>query len=62
MCEKCPNSEIFLIRIFLVFGLNKETYFVNLRYTYQVRENAAQKNSEFGHFSNSDLSSNYVYS
>ena len=38
--EKCPITEFFLVCIFL--------------YSVQIQENAAQKNSVFGHFSRSD--------
>ena len=40
LCEKCPNTELFLVRIFL--------------YSDWIRENKDQKNSVFGHFSHSD--------
>ena len=36
--EKCPNTEFFLVRIFL--------------YSVWIQENTDQKNSVFGHFSN----------
>ena len=39
LCEKCPNTEFFLVRIFLYFDW--------------IRENMDQKNSLFGHFSHS---------
>ena len=39
LCEKCPNAEFFLVRIFL--------------YSVQIKEISDQKNSVFGHFSRS---------
>ena len=39
LCEKFPNKEFFLVRIF--------------PYTVIIRENTGQKNSVFGHFSRS---------
>ena len=39
LCEKCPNTEFFLVHIFL--------------YSVRIQENSDQKNSAFGHFSRS---------
>ena len=44
--EKCPYSE-FSGPYFPAFGLNTERYLYSVR----IRENADQKNSEYGHFS-----------
>ena len=55
--EKCPNTEFFLVRIFLysgtfhVFGLNTEIYSANLPYSVRIQENTDLKKSVFGHFS-----------
>ena len=40
--EKCPNTEFFLVRIFL--------------YSVRIQENTDKKNSVFGHFSRSEYS------
>ena len=39
--EKCPNTEFFLVRIFL--------------YSVQIEENTDKKNSVLGHFLHSEL-------
>ena len=52
--EKCPYSEFFLVRIFFAFGLITETYSV------RMWENTDQRNSEYGHFSRSDLKNSYL--
>ena len=41
LCEKCPNTEFFLVRIFL--------------HLVRIQENTDQKNPVFGHFPRSDL-------
>ena len=43
MREKCPNTEVFLVRIFL--------------YSVQMQENKDQKKSISGHFSRSEMDS-----
>ena len=45
-CEKCPNTEIFLVRIFL--------------YSVRIQENADQKNSVLGLFSRSGVQGDIV--
>ena len=64
--EKCPNTELFLIRIFPhsnwirrdtlyfpAFGLNRERYFVSLRIQSECGKIQTRNNSVFGHFSRS---------
>ena len=38
--EKYPNTELFLVRIFLYFGVNTEIYYPN---TVRLQENTDQK-------------------
>ena len=40
LCEKCPNTELFLVRIF--------------QHSVRIREIQTWKNSTFGHFSHSE--------
>ena len=58
LCEKCPNTELFLVCIFHI-----RTEYIKLRsispYPVRMRENAEQKNSVFGHFSRSVSWSKY---
>ena len=44
--EKCPNTELFLVRIFLYFDWR-----VNLRIQSEYRKIGTRKNSIVGHFS-----------
>ena len=48
--EKCPNTEFFLARIFL---LSDFIYGENLRIHSEYRKTRTRKNSVFGHFSRS---------
>ena len=52
--EKCPNTELFLVRNFLYSGLNTEIYSVNLHIQSEYRKIWTRNNSVFGHFSRSD--------
>ena len=47
--EKCPNTELFLVRIFLY-----SDYEVNLRIQSEYREIRTRNNSVFGQFSRSE--------
>ena len=47
--EKCPYSEFF----WSLFSLIRTEYGEIRRYSVWMRENAYQKNSEYGHFSRS---------
>ena len=47
LCEKCPNTEFFLVRIFLYSE-------VNLQIQFEYRKIWTRKNSVSGHFSRSD--------
>ena len=58
--KKCPNTEFFLVRIFLysswirrftVFELDTEIYSVNYCIQSEYRKIRTRKNSLFGHFS-----------
>ena len=54
LCEKCPNTEFFLVRTLPVFGLNTGYLLRKSPYSVQISENTDQKkNSVFGHFSRS---------
>ena len=44
LCEKCPNTKLFLVRIFLYSDWN-------LRIKSEFRKIRTRKNSVFGHFS-----------
>ena len=46
LCEEGPNTELFLIRVFL--------------YSVRIQENTDQKNSVFGHFSRNDCDEIYI--
>ena len=52
MREKCPNTELFLVRIFLCLDWIRR--FTKSPYSVQIQENTNQKKSVFGHFSRSD--------
>ena len=60
LCEKCPNTELFLVCIFHI-----RTEYIKLRsispYPVRMRENADQKNSVFGHFSRSERVRNHPF-
>ena len=55
--EKCPNTELFLVHIFLylnwirVFELNTEIYSVDLRIQFKYRKIWSRKNPVFRQFS-----------
>ena len=50
-CVKCVRIRSYSGPHFPAFGLNSERYGVSLLYSVQMRENADQNNSEYGHFS-----------
>ena len=50
LLEKCPNTELFLVRIFL----HSEWIRVSLRIQSECGKKRTRKNSVFGHFSRSD--------
>ena len=50
---KCPNVELFLVRIFLYFGQITEIYGVNLRIQSEYRKIWIRNDTVFGHFSRS---------
>ena len=55
--EKCPYSELFWSDS-PAFGLNMDRYSVSLRitpYSFRMRENTNQNNSDYGHFLHSVL-------
>ena len=54
-CVKCVRIRSYSGPQFPAFGLNSERYGVSLLYSVQMRENADQNNSEYGHFSRSGL-------
>ena len=55
--EKCPKYGVFSGPYFSVYGLNAKVYGVNIRIQSQYRKIRTRKNSVFGHFSRSVVSS-----
>ena len=53
-CVKCVRIRSYSGPHFPAFGLNSERYGVSLLYSVQMRENADQNNSEYGHFLSSE--------
>ena len=67
--ERCPNTELFLVRIFLYLDWIRR-FTVNLRIQSEYRKIRTRNNSVFGHFSRSvtlhfksdkKISSTYIY-
>ena len=54
LCEKYQNTEVFLVRIFFLFGLNTGIYHVNLHIQSEYTKIQTRKTSVFGHFSRSE--------
>ena len=50
LSEMCPNTELFLVRIFLY---SARIHGVNLRIQFEYRRIQTRNNSVFGHFSRS---------
>ena len=60
--EKCPNTDLFLVCIFLyLFGLNTEIYSVNLHIQSKYRKIQTRKDSAFGLFSRSVMSPENIF-
>ena len=70
--EKCPNTEFFLVRIFLYLSwihisiylyrisYSEYVYSVNVRIWFEYRKIRARKNSVFGYFSRSVITLNLL--